>query len=67
VALEALWGWAKKAELNQLELLLAQSEEGATALHIAVWVYYKDTLKKMWDWAEEAQPNSNELKNTGFL
>jgi hypothetical protein len=67
VALEAIWSWAKKEELNQLELLLAQSVEGVTALRIVVRVKYKDTLQKMWDWAEEAQLNSNELKNLLLL
>ena len=35
-SLETLRSWAKKAELNPDELLLAQAEDGETVLHVAV-------------------------------
>ena len=72
MALEILWSLAKEAELNLAELLLAQTRRGQTAFHFAIYQFYAvgnrvELLQKMCSWAEEAQPNSNELKNKLLL
>jgi ankyrin repeat protein len=65
--LETLWIWAKEAELNPHELLLAQNEEGNTAWQVAAGRCHLELLKKMWVWANEVQQNSNELKKKLLL
>jgi ankyrin repeat protein len=66
-ALEILWGWAVKAQLNTDELLLAQNVRGKTALRIAAQGNHVEILQKLWLWAKEAQSNSNELMNKLLL
>ena len=65
-ALETLRSWAKKAELNPDELLLAQAEDGETVLHVAVKRNQVEILEILWVWAEE-QLNTNELRKKLLL
>jgi len=48
-------------------LLLAQSEERATALHLAADGNHVEILKKLWVWAKEEQMNRNKLKKKLLL
>ena len=66
-ALETLWSWAKKMELNTHELLLSQNEEGNTAWQVAVKRGHFEVLEKIWAWAKEAEINRNVLKNEFLL
>lgn len=45
--LEALRCWAKKAELNLYELLLAKDEEGDTALYMAAHGKHVEILQNL--------------------
>jgi ankyrin repeat protein len=54
-------------ELNLDELLLAETKQGKTALHMAVQKNHKEILQKLWVWAEEWQLNTNELKKKLLL
>jgi len=58
---------AKEAELNLHELLLAQCEQGRTALHFAAEGNRVAILEKLWVCTEEAQQNPNELKKKLLL
>jgi hypothetical protein len=49
-------------ELNLDELLLDETEKGETALHMAAQKNNTKLLQKLWVWAEECQPNTNDLK-----
>ena len=49
-------------DLNLDELLLAESEDGKIAFHLAAEENHVETLKKLWVWAKEAQLNRIELK-----
>ena len=60
-ALETLWSWAKGAEINTNELLLAQTGEEFTAFQLAAENNHVETLKELWYWAEEGQLDPNEL------
>jgi len=46
-ALEKLWSLAKEVELNLDELLLAVTEEGETALHLAAQKNHTEILQKI--------------------
>jgi hypothetical protein len=62
--LEALWNWAKEAQLkpNELyELLRAKNKYGKTAWHAAVQSWNIGKPEALWSWANEAQLNPNEL------
>jgi hypothetical protein len=65
--LQTLRSWAKEVELNLHELLLAATEEGRTALHIAAKENYTEVLQEVWVWTEEWQLNTNELKKKLLL
>lgn len=64
--LEKIIGFVFEAELSPDELLLAQSEKGVTAFHMAAKRNHVGILQKQWVWAEVAQQNPNELKRTFF-
>jgi len=66
-ALEALRNQATELELNPHELLLAQHEQGLTALHMATQENHVGILQALWVWAEQAQQISNELKKKLLL
>jgi ankyrin repeat protein len=51
-----------EAGLNMVELLLAKSKEGLTALHLAAQKNQTEILQKLWVWAEEVLVNASELK-----
>jgi hypothetical protein len=51
-ALETLWCWAKEAEMNTDELLLAQTGDGFTAFQLAARNNHIEALNRMWFWAE---------------
>ena len=65
--LQILWSLAKEVELYLDELLLAETEERKTALHLAAWGNHIEILQKLWVWAEEWDPNTNELKKKLLL
>jgi len=50
------------SRINPHELLLAQSEQGLTGLHMVAQEYRVGILKALWVWAEQAQMYSSELK-----
>jgi len=50
-ALETLWIWSKEVEINTDELLLAESEKGCTAFHLA---------------AKKKKPSRNTKENVGL-
>jgi ankyrin repeat protein len=54
-------------ELNTVELLLAQTENGYTAFQLAAENNNVEIIKRMWVWVEEYQLNPNKLKNKLFL
>jgi ankyrin repeat protein len=66
-ALDILWSFAKKAEINTDELLLAQCLDDVTAFHLAAHENHVEILNKLWGWAEETKLNSNELRKKMFL
>jgi hypothetical protein len=51
-ALELLWIWAKEVEVNQVELLLAESEDGKTAFSLAEEKNHEGILQALSDWAK---------------
>jgi ankyrin repeat protein len=51
-ALETLWKLSKEAELNPDELLLAQSEEGDSSLHLEADLKHVEILKKLKVWSK---------------
>jgi hypothetical protein len=67
VALEIIWGWAKEAEINPDELLLAKNDRGERALDVASKKNYVAILETLCVWAEEAKLNPNEAKNKLLL
>ena len=56
-ALETLCSWAKEAELNTDELLLAKNKQGYIARQLATQRRYIDVSEKQEIWAIEAQLN----------
>ena len=66
-ALEILRHWVKEVELPLDEVLLAETEKGLTALHIAAQNKNTELLQKLWVWAEEGHLNTNELKKKLLL
>ena len=48
-------------------MLLFQIGEGETAFHWAAQKNHVETLKKLWFWAEETQPNPTVVKKNLFL
>jgi len=53
-------------EIKLDQLLLAATEEGKTALHVAAQENLTEILHTMWVWAEEWQLNTNELKKNSY-
>jgi ankyrin repeat protein len=66
-ALDILQSWAKEAEINTDKSLLTQTGEGEISFKLAEEKNFIQTLKKMWDWAEEKQMNTKKLKKSLFL
>ena len=62
MALELFWSWAKEAELNPHELLLAQNNSAETALCLAERQNYREIVQKILDWFKEAKLNPNKSK-----
>ena len=48
-------------------MLLAETENALTALHLAAQENHIEILQKLWVWAEEWQLNTNELKKKLLL
>jgi len=65
--LKTLWSLAKEVAINLDELLLAGTEQGQTALHMAVQKNHTEILQKLWVWTEEWQLNTNALKKNLLL
>jgi hypothetical protein len=65
-ALERLLSWAKDADLNPDELLLAQIQKGFNLFQNAAEKNQIEVLNILWTWAEKGQMNGNELKNNYY-
>jgi len=58
-ALQTLWSLSKEVEINLDQLLLAETEQGQTALHLAAQRNHAEILQELWVWADKCQMFAN--------
>jgi len=67
MALETLRSLAEELELNLDEMLLAKTEGGQTAFHLAAQRKHTEILWELWVWVAKSQMNPSELRKTLLL